>query len=394
MDKLPEKGVLKDEQLEIIPSGGILVDGNVILDVGSFKDLLARNPGVLIEDIEDGSVAMPGIIDAHTHICFSGSRARDFAARNNGKGYLEIAEEGGGIWDTVLQTRRANEKELSSIVSSRLDILLQRGTTTVEVKSGYGLNLEDELKQLRAIKNANVNHITDIVSTCLSAHIVPKEFDNPTAYLDFILLELVPVIEQEQLTKRFDIFIERGAFNTDEARRYLQELRKRGLQLTVHADQFTPGGSEVAVECGALSVDHLEASGDKEIQRIANSMTIATALPGASIGLGCDFAPARKLLDAGASLAIASDWNPGSAPQGNLLAQASILGTFERLSAAEVFAGITYRAAQALDMKDRGKLTMGYLADIIAFPTNDFREILYHQGELNVCKVWKKGNTV
>ena len=167
-----------------------------------------------------------------------------------------------------------------------------------------------------------------------------------------------------------------------------------GFELTLHADQFTPGGSEVAVTCGALSADHLEASGPSEVQALAQSDVVATALPGASIGLGCDFTPARALLDAGACLAIASDFNPGSAPMGDLLTQASILGAFEKLANAEVLAGITYRAARALGLSDRGRLLPGMKADLAVFPTDDFNEILYHQGQLRPSLVWKNGECV
>ncbi len=167
-----------------------------------------------------------------------------------------------------------------------------------------------------------------------------------------------------------------------------------GFELTVHADQFTMGGSAVAVKFDALSADHLEASGEKEIKVLAQSNTIAVALPGASLGLGCGFTPARKILDQGGGLAIASDWNPGSAPMGDLLAQASILATFEKLSTAEVFAGITFRAAAALGLNDRGKIWPGFLADFILFPTSDYREILYQQGKLKPEMVWKSGERV
>ncbi|MBT31411.1 MAG: hypothetical protein CMO01_17285 [Thalassobius sp.] len=276
-------------------------------------------------------------------------------------------------------------------VIEKLDTLLKRGITTVEVKSGYGLSLDDELKMLRAIKQAGEKHPSDVISTCLAAHIVPKDFQNEATYLQFILDELVPIIKSENLTSRFDIFIEQNAFSTEGAKFYLNQLKEQGFELTVHGDQFSTGGSKVAVDCGAVSVDHLEVSGEEEIERLAKSETIPVVLPGASMGLGMSFSPARKLLNAGCGLAIASDWNPGSAPQGNLLSQAALLGTYEKLSAAEVFAGITFRAAKALKLFDRGVLKAGNLADFIAFNCNDYREILYHQGELQAEKVWKKG---
>ena len=316
----------------------------------------------------------------------------DYAARNNGKTYLEIAKAGGGIWSTVNHTRTATEEELGALMRMRLDKLAHIGVTTVEVKSGYGLSVEAELKQLNVIKQVGKTHTIDVVPTCLAAHIVPKDIGDEAKYLELIVEELVPIIQKESLAKRFDIFIEESAFSVEASTDYLNRLRSMGFQLTVHGDQFSTGGSQVAIDCGALSVDHLEVSGDKEIEALAQSNTIPVALPGASIGLGCSFTPARKLLDAGCSLAIASDWNPGSAPQGNLLAQAAILGTFEKLSTAEILAGLTYRSALALGLTDRGRLTTQQKADIVAFPGTDYRENTLSPGRIENRKcVWKNG---
>jgi imidazolonepropionase len=224
---------------------------------------------------------------------------------------------------------------------------------------------------------------------------LPKDFPgNQEAYLQMILLELVPHIKQYNLCKRFDIFIEDNAFGTEISGNYLMALKALGFDVTVHGDQFSTGGSKVAVDVGAISVDHLEVTGDKEIAYLAKSNTIATALPGASLGIGCAFTPARKLLDAGCTLAIASDWNPGSAPMGDLLTQASILAAYEKLSTAETLGAMTYRAAAALNLQDRGRLTKGMKADFIAFPTNDYRDILYHQGMMLPQKVWIDGKTM
>lgn len=394
-DGLPLKGALKDEQLHIISDGGILVEGEKILAVDQYATLEKKYPNCIKEVILEAQVALPGFIDAHTHICFAGTRSFDYAARNNGKTYLEIAKEGGGIWSTVSQTRMASQSELEALMLPRMNKQLQNGITTTEVKSGYGLDQEHEIKMLRAIKSANSLHALDLISTCLAAHICPKDVElNEKEYLDLILKEIEPQIKEEQLTHRFDIFIEDSAFTPSLSKAYLLELKKRGYQITIHGDQFTAGGSQVAIDVEAVSVDHLEASTQKEILALAESNVIPVALPGATIGLGCPFTPARALLDAGTSLAIASDWNPGSAPQGNLLSQAAIMGTFEKLSAAEIFSGITFRAAAALGLEDRGQLATGQLADIVSFPTADFREILYHQGEMKPSQVWKKGKHV
>lgn len=392
LDKLPERGAIRDDQMVIIAEGGVLVADGKVLATGTFAQLRMDHPDAIVDEITEDLVALPGLVDAHTHICYGGSRAMDFAARNAGVSYLEIAKAGGGIWSTVQHTRAASLDELTALTLERLDYLLQQGITTVEVKSGYGLSVVEELKQLRAIQDAGQKHLADVVPTCLAAHMLPRDFEGTAdEYLHTILRELVPVIKAESLAQRFDIFIEQSAFTTDQALNYLQALKEEGFTLTVHGDQFTTGGSEVAVAVGALSVDHLEVSGTAEIERLAKSTTIPVVLPGATIGLGCPWAPARKLLDAGCALAIASDWNPGSAPQGNLLVQAAILAAFEKLSTAEVFAGITQRAARALGLNDRGVLAPNFLADIVAFPTKDYREVLYQQGRLAAKRVWKKG---
>lgn len=394
MASLPLKGALSDERLEVIPDAGILIKDEKIEAIGPFE-ALKKNSSNLNPDsypLEQSFVGLPGFIDAHTHICFGGSRAKDYAMRNAGKSYLEIAKAGGGIWDTVSHTREESLESLSDGVLQRANRHLKNGITTIEVKSGYGLSVEEELKMLRAIQKANQSHTCDLVATCLAAHIFPKDYAGSIPnYLLEMSVNLFPILKKEQLSHRIDAFIEEEAFSPNLIKPYLQAAQEMGFDITLHVDQFHPGGSAVAVEFNALSADHLEASTKKEVQLLAQSNVIPMALPGASIGLGCAFTPARQLLDAGTSLAIASDWNPGSAPMGDLLSQAAILGTFQKLSTAEVFAGITFRAATALKLIDRGQLKKDYLADIIAFPTTDFREILYHQGQLKPELVWKKG---
>ncbi|MBA4300156.1 MAG: imidazolonepropionase [Cyclobacterium sp.] len=393
MERLPLKGALKDEQLEILENAGILIEGEKILEVGSWQSLKKEFPQAELFELEGNFVAMPGLIDCHTHSCFGGSRAGDFAMRNAGKTYLEIAQAGGGIWDTVTQTRKLRLEELAEKTVLNANRHLSDGVTTIEVKSGYGLSVEEELKMLRAIQLANQSTPADLISTCLAAHMKPRDYEGTNSeYLQHISSELFPILKTEKLTNRIDAFVEKSAFSPEEIAPYFKKAKEMGFDLTVHADQFTTGGSKVAVEFGALSADHLEASTASEIELLTTSNTISVALPGASIGLGCTFTPARKLLDQGGALAIASDWNPGSAPMGDLLAQASILATFEKLSAAEVLAGITFRAAAALGLEDRGKLKAGLLADFVLFPTADYREILYHQGKMKPEMVWKIGS--
>lgn len=394
MGSLPEKGKIADEQLEIIQDAGIITVNGVISKIGLYSHLEeeAQQNGFGFDFLNGDYVAMPGMIDVHTHICYGGSRAGDYAMRLSGKTYLEIASMGGGIWSTVQKTRQASNETLLHALLKRLEILLSEGVTTVEVKSGYGLNINDELRMLEVIQNSDSLLPIDVVPTCLAAHMKPKDFNGTNLqYLELLVDKLLPAVKSRNLSNRVDIFIEKSAFTTDEGLFYLRKAKAIGFDVTVHADQFTAGGSEVACMEGALSADHLEASGEKEIGMLAQSNTAAVCLPGASLGLGMKFAPARKLLDAGASVAIASDWNPGSAPMGDLLMQAAVLGAFEHLSLAETLAAITTRAAKALNLTDRGSIGKGKLADIIAFPTHDYREILYRQGKLKPASVWKRG---
>lgn len=392
---LPLRGKISDEQLEIIVDGGIIVDQNTIHKIGNFETLKTENPAIEIEQIEGEQVVLPAFVDSHTHICFGGNRANDFAMRNAGKTYLEIAESGGGIWSSVQHTRNASEGELLKTLVERINFLVGLGITTIEVKSGYGLDVENELKMLRIIKKAQSETKATLVPTCLSAHLKPRDFEgsNPE-YLDYILTEILPGVKEEGLANRVDIFIEKSAFQPEESKEFLRKAKELGFEITVHADQFTPGSSRIAVEVGAKSADHLEATIDEDIQFLAESDTVATALPGASLGLGEKFTPARKLLDAGAIVAIASDWNPGSAPMGNLITQASILATFQKLTTAEVLAGMTFRAAYALNLEDRGQLQAGKKADFVTFRTNNFQNVLYNQGSLKADKVYIDGNLI
>ena len=395
LQDLPLKGPISDSALPVISNAGIAIENSTIVAVDNWDLLVARYPTASITALEGAYVAVPGYIDCHTHICFGGNRARDFALRNAGVSYLEIAQSGGGIWDTVTQTRKCTEQELTQIVIKNANKHLQSGVTTIEVKSGYGLSVEEEIKMLRAIYNGNNETAADLVATCLAAHLKPKDFNGSNeAYLNYLVTNLFPVLQSENLTNRIDAFVESSAFSVNEIAPYLQAAKALNFDITIHADQFTTGGSEVALQYGALSADHLEASGDKEIEALAQSNTIAVALPGASVGLGCSFAPARKILNKGGALAIASDWNPGSAPMGDLVCQASILATFEKITTAEVFSGITFRAAAALNLFDRGRLVAGNKADFILYPTTDYRDILYYQGSLRPSKIWKSGKLI
>lgn len=391
---LPEKGAIGDDQLEIIVAGGLWIENGLIKEIGDFKTLQHNLKDVKTKVIElnGEQVCMPSYIDCHTHILYGGQRANDFAMRNAGSTYLEIAAAGGGIWSTVLQTRALAELDLVKLILKRSQELLRQGITTIEVKSGYGLSISEELKILRAIKRANNTSKIDLISTCLAAHMLPKDYNgNAEDYLNEVAETLFPILLKEGLTERIDAFVEQSAFTAEQIRPYFEKAKFEGFDLTVHADQFSCSGSALAVEFEALSADHLEVSSEKEIKSLANSDVVAVALPAASLGLGCPFTPARQLLDAGASLAIATDWNPGSAPMGQLITSASILATVEKLTNAEVLAAITFRAAKALNLKDRGRLQSGFIADFVIYDTDNYQDILYCQGRLQPIAVWKNG---
>ena len=391
----PLRGAIKNDELVIIENAGIVSKDGVIQEIGDYEELSAKYSEAPAWYINEEMIAFPGFVDAHTHLCFGGSRHLDYSARNEGVSYLEIARRGGGIWDTVLKTRKASSTDLYERAALRLIQCARNGVTTVEVKTGYGLNVEDEIRMLEVIQTLDEESPLDVVSTCLAAHIKPKDFEGGNEeYLSYLASKLLPIIKEKDLTERVDIFVEEDAFTVSQSRKYLEQAKELGFHITIHGDQFSPGGSGLAIEIGAQSVDHLEASGSAEIEALSKSEVVATVLPGASLGLGIGFSPARKLLDAGACVAIASDWNPGSAPMGDLLTQAAILGAYENLTDAEVFAGLTFRAAKALGLEDRGRLGAGFIADVCAFETSDYRKVLYHQGQLKPRHLWKNGTMI
>lgn len=397
LDSIPLKGPVRDEQLRILEDAGIWVENGYIREIAPYKELTARRQAksIVREELEKDHVGIPGLVDAHTHICFGGSRAMDYAMRLSGKTYLDIAAMGGGIKSTVAKTNEADFQMLKGLTRKRALRAFSDGVTTIEIKSGYGLSVPGEMKMLEVINALKSELTMDIIPTCLAAHTLPAGFSGShTDYLTMVLNELLPQVLSKNLARRVDIFLDKSAFNREDGIKYLQKARQMGFELTVHADQFTTGGSEVAVLTEALSADHLEASTDKEIKLLAESNTVAVCLPGASMGLGEKYAPARKLLNAGACVAIASDWNPGSAPMGDLLLQASVLAASERLTSAETLSALTFRAARALNLPDRGMVKEGFLADFIAFPTADYRDILYFQGKMKPTYLWKRGNRI
>ena len=388
MANLPERGAISDNSLEIIDDGGVVIEDGKIIEVGDFLSLSKNNLDV--REITYPCVLLPGFIDSHTHVCHYGNRSDEYAKRNSGISYQQILEEGGGIHNTMNSTSNSTDEQLTDDTLNRLKRHFQEGVLTCEVKSGYAPNLEDEVRMLRIINEIDSSNDIDLIPTCLAAHVTPKKYESSKKYLDSIVNDLLPIIKEENLSNRVDIFIEEKAFSVTEASNFLEKI-KTDFHITAHANQFTSGGLKVGVDNGAVSVDHLEVITDQEIDYLSKSDTTGVVLPGCSLGLGIPFAPARKLLDYNCKVSIASDWNPGSAPMGDLLMQASLLGSTEKLSNAEVLAGITCRAANALSLEDRGSLENGKIADMIGFKTNDFRDILYNQGKLKPSFICKRG---
>ena len=388
MVNLPERGAISDNSLEIIDDGGVVIEDGKIIEVGDFLSLSKSDLDV--REITYPCVLLPGFIDSHTHVCHYGNRSDEYAKRNSGISYQQILEEGGGIHNTMNSTSNSTDEQLKDDTLNRLKRHFQDGVLTCEVKSGYAPNLEDEVRMLRIINEIDSSNDIDLIPTCLAAHVTPKKYESSKKYLDSIVNDLLPIIKEENLSNRVDIFIEEKAFSITEASNFLEKI-KNDFYITAHANQFTSGGLKVGVDNGAVSVDHLEVITDQEIDYLSKSDTTGVVLPGCSLGLGIPFAPARKLLDYNCKVSIASDWNPGSAPMGDLLMQASLLGSTEKLSNAEVLAGITCRAANALSLEDRGSLESGKIADMIGFKTNDFRDILYNQGKLKPSFICKRG---
>lgn len=380
MTDLPSKGPIQDIHLRPLKHAGVVVAQGAIVEIGEYHTLFSKYHNRY--HIDFPAVALPGLIDCHTHLCFAGSRAADYALRLSGVSYSEIAARGGGILETVAKTQAATKVELIELMLIRTQKLLQQGITTCEVKSGYGLTLSDELKMLETINAVTHLQPIELVPTCLAAHVKAPHFPSNSSYLDFIVQELFSRIKDKKLARRVDIFIDEHAFSVPEARSYLQRAVEQGFAICMHADQFNGGSSHLAAELKAVSADHLECATEEDLQALAAADVIAVTLPGACLGLGISMPPARLMLDCNLAVAIASDWNPGSAPMGQLLTAAALLGVREKLSMAETLAGITIRAARALAMPDRGQLKPSLRADLAIFPCNDYREILYRQGAL------------
>jgi imidazolonepropionase len=371
--------------VEVLEDAYVLCAGETIEAVGRMRDLPALD-GEVREVDGHGRCAIPGLVDCHAHPAFGGDRVEEFSLRAAGAGYEELHARGGGILSTVRATRAAGEDGLRAAVERHRAWMRRHGTTTFEGKSGYGLDRDTELASLRAVRAAGGT------ATWLGAHAVPPEFDGDAdAYLDFAVAEVLP--EAAGIAAAADVFLERGAFDVRQARRYLEACRDAGLALRLHGDQFTEQGAvPLAVELGARSVDHLEATGEEGVRTLAASDVVGVVLPASALFLGRPMAPARALVDAGAAVALATDFNPGSAFCESLPLCCSLAATQLRLSPAEALAACTVNAAHVLGLSGTvGRLAPGYRADVALLDAPDWRYLAYHLGGDVVAGVVEAG---
>ncbi len=345
----------------------------------------------------EGSLVTPGLVDPHTHLIFSGERSAEFAMRCAGKTYLEIAAAGGGIRSTVQATRASSEDGLVWAARERLEGLIRQGVTTVEIKSGYGLDVATELRMLRAVRTLQAESAATLVPTLLCAHAVPTEFEGrPADWLDHCVQALLPQVAQEQLARFVDIFVERGSFSAEDARRYLGAARRLGFKTRLHVDQLTPGGgAELAAELGATSADHLEQITPAGIAALKRSGTVAVLAPVSTLFLKVNpYAPGRALADAGVPVALATNFNPGSAMSNNLSLTMGLACLHNGLTPEEAVLGFTRFAAMALADDRRGRVSVGGPADFALFDAQHEGELPYHLGMNLVREVIIAGQRV
>ncbi|HUU82389.1 MAG TPA: imidazolonepropionase [Phycisphaerae bacterium] len=374
----------------------LLIDGRAITGFGPHSDVHAP-PGTDVIDAAGGCV-VPGLIDCHTHAVYAGTRENEFVQRIEGKTYVEIAESGGGINASVRGIRSATVDDLVESTLPRLHRMLQAGTTTAEIKSGYGLTVDDELKMLRAVRQLRDRQPIELVGTYLAAHTIPREFaGRPDEYLDLVLAdEVFERIKREDLAEFCDVFCERSAFDVDQSRRVLETARRHGLIPRVHADQITQmGASRLAAEVGAISADHLETTDDESIAALAGAGTIGVLLPACSFFLSVDQAPARKLIEADLPIALATDLNPGSSMIESMALTMSIACTQMRLTPAEALVAATANAAAAINRHNRiGAIATGMQADLLILDVPRFDQWAYHVGRNCVRTVIKAGRVI
>lgn len=384
------RGGRAQAELGVIPKGAVAIKGERILAVGPSNEIIHRYRGENTRLVDaTGKTVTPGLVDAHTHLVWAGWRDEEYELRLQGASYLQILEAGGGILSTVRATRQATEEELKELTRVRLRRMLQHGTTTVEVKSGYGLSVEDELKSLWTLRDLNLELQGQgagprIAPTFLGAHAVPPEYaGDADGYVNLVVEKMLPIVAQEGLAEWCDVFCDTGAFTADQTRRILRAAKQLGLGARLHANEFERiGAVEVAAEMGAVSADHLLVLEQQDIEKLKAAGIIAVLLPGTPLGLGLGkYAPARALIEAGVPVALATDCNPGTCPCENLALMISLACSQMRMTPAEAIVAATINSAYALQRAHQvGSLEAGKLADIVVWDAPSYRHLAYRFG--------------
>lgn len=387
-------------ELGLIEDGSVWVENGEIKAVGTTAELEAQF-GEWAEDADvyeaKGRLVTPGLIDPHTHFVYGGSREKEFEMRLEGASYMDIMNAGGGIHATARMTRKATEEELYRQAERRLDSFLRHGVTTVEGKSGYGMELQTELKQLNVMKQLNERHPVDIIPTFMGAHAVPPEFKGrEDDFVRLIIDEMIPAVAADQLAVFNDVFCEVGVYTPEQSRRILEAGKRHGLAPKIHADEIEPyGGAELAAEVGAVSAEHLLKASVEGIRHMAAAGVIACLLPATALYLREEAAQGREMIDAGVPVAISTDCNPGSSPTTSMPLVMNLACISMRMTPAEALVAATINAAHAIGMQDKaGSIEPGKQADLVIWNVENYQELQYLFGINHVGAVWKKGEKV
>lgn len=393
-NKPPVKGSFMND-VKAIDNAFIIVEDGLITDIGSGSYRKPLSDDVVTIDATD-KIAIPGLIDSHTHLVFGGSREHEFAQKIAGVDYLDILKSGGGILSTVESTKNASFEELYNQAKKSLDEMLLFGVTSLEAKSGYGLDLETEMKTLRVLKKLNEDHQVDIYLTYLGAHALPLEYkNNRKGFVNQIINDL-KIIKQEGLAEYADVFCEEGVFDALETKKILDKAKELGFKIRVHTDEIKSiGGTSVALSLQAKTIDHLMAITDDDIENVAKTNTIANLLPSTSFFLNKEYAPARKLIDAGCAVSVSSDYNPGSTPSENFQLTLQIAGNKLKMLPNEILTAATINPAYSLDIDNKvGTLEVGKRADILLLNSKNIDYFIYHYGINHTDTVIKNGRIV
>lgn len=384
--------------LQVIHDGAVVIEKGIITKTGKTEEALSGLNASRFDLVDaSGKAVLPGFIDAHTHFVFGGYRAEEFSWRLRGDSYMDIMKRGGGILSTVEATRRATKNDLIECGRKRLDSMLSFGVTTVEGKSGYGLDHDTEIKQLEVMKELDASHPVDIVRTFLGAHAVPEAYRyNPDGFIEYLISKVLPDISKWKLAEICDVFCEKGVFSVEQSKRLLEHAKFLGLKLKLHADEMTPlGGAELAAELGAMSADHLLYASDKGIQEMARAGVVATLLPGTAFSLKEPYARARFMIDNGCAVALATDFNPGSCYSESIPLMFALATLYMGMTPEETVTAYTLNAAAALGRSDTiGSLDVGKTGDVVVLEFPSYLYIPYHIGVNSVEKTIKRGEIV